>query len=251
MGPAIAPWFGGWSWTTVGTTMARTILATMVERMTVGDLAHHVGMSVEDLVELVLEPDRSPTPRRARSSRKSRAAKDTKPRRRLGRATEATTHRQAKTAKPSASKAKARDRARPGVGRGPRSPAEPTRQQIHHAIDRWLIGEALDGTGGNITHTADQLGTTRIRIRRRWAAVRKLPGSRLKQLMAKVRSSTSPPSVSKLRALGTLQAVRDAIDRWLVANALEQEGGNVTLAAERLGTSRRVVRELRGRFGLD
>ena len=89
--------------------MAKTILSAMVERMTVGDLAHHVGMSVEDLVELVLEPDRSPTPRRARSSRKSRAAKDTKPRRRLGRATEATTHRQAKTAKPSAGKTKARE----------------------------------------------------------------------------------------------------------------------------------------------
>lgn len=223
----------------------RTVLSTLVERMTVGALARHAGVSVEELVERALAAPRPVTSTRTPSRRP--APPPTK-RARPPKATAAEPRRRpAKTTKP-----RAKATSQPAAARSARAVKvrEPTRMEIRNAVNRWLIGEALDQANGNISHAAERLGGARARIRKRWAAARTLPRNAMVTRLAKIRSSTAPPSPDELRALGTFRAVYEAVDRWLLTNALEQESGNVTKVAERLGTSRRLIRTLRERFGL-
>ncbi|MEX1364058.1 MAG: helix-turn-helix domain-containing protein [Nannocystaceae bacterium] len=199
-----------------------TALTTIVGRMTVGDLARHIGVSVEDFVAAVLEATPAPvsappgtTPGPKQPVPTNRTGPETRPR-----------------------------RSRSTRGR------EPTRKQLHHAVDRWLIGEALEQEDGNISQVARRLATTRSQVRKRWALVDHLSADEMARRLDRVEGVRPPPTPEQLRALGTFRAVHDAVDRWLVPQVLEQEGDNISRVAKRLGTSRLLARKLRARLSL-
>lgn len=189
--------------------------------MNVGDLARHLDMSVEEVVAAIVGPEGVVT---------TVAAGQMDPSGRRGKKTS------------SATKARKR-RASSSAGGG-----EPTRKQIHHAIDRWLIGEAIEQEDGNISRVAKRLETTRSQVRKRWAQVHALSLDEMDLRLGRMKGLSAPPTVEQLRALGTFRAIHEAVDRWLVPQVIEQEAGNVSQVAKRLGTSRRLVRELRDRL---
>ncbi|MEX1365579.1 MAG: helix-turn-helix domain-containing protein [Nannocystaceae bacterium] len=175
-------------------------LNTLVGRMTVGELARHLGLGVAQLVEAALgsgPPATAPvTPR-------------------------------------------------------PRSKGEATRKQLHHAVDRWLIAEVLEQEGGNVTRAARRLGVARTQLRKRRARVQALAPDQMERRFARIDSAANPPTRDELRTLGTMAAVHEAVDHWLTNAAFEKAPGNVSEAARRMGISRRVARELRDRFCAD
>ncbi|MEX1365591.1 MAG: helix-turn-helix domain-containing protein [Nannocystaceae bacterium] len=201
-------------------------LATLIGRMNVGDLARHLEMSVEEVVAAIVGPEGVVTTKVA--------AGPTDPSGRRGK----------KASSATAAKAPKRSTS-PSASAGGR---EPTRKQIHHAIDRWLIGEAIEQEDGNISRVAKRLETTRSQVRKRWAQVHMLSLDEMDLRLGRMRGLSAPPTVDELRALGTFRAIHEAVDRWLVPQVIEQEAGNVSQVAKRLGTSRRLVRELRDRL---
>lgn len=204
-----------------------TVLLEFVGSMKVRQLAELVGMTVDELAATVLRAPGSPDSSPSVSSPASAAT----PRPALA---------------PQGSGARA-ELAQPMPTRSqlPLFDGEPgpTLKEIHDALDRWLIGEALEQTHDNITHVADRLGIGRKRVRARWAKVRSLGTDDLDERLGRVHGSTPPPSRDELRGLQTHAAVHDAVDRWLLSEVFAQEGGNVTATARRLVISRRNLRE--------
>ena len=203
--------------------MAETALHEFVGAMRVQQLAELAGITVEQLVALV-GTDGAQPPLNGRA--KATHALSTK-------VTESRNlHRNGGRTRPRAPSSPTREDA-----------ATPTLREVHEALDRWLLGTVLEQTDGNITHAAESLGVTRKRVRTRWAEVHALEVQELSRRLAQFGGSAPPPTPERLHALGTYNAVHEAIDHWVLGQVLDQEAGNITLTARRLDISRRRLRE--------
>lgn len=210
--------------------------------MKVADLARELGMSVEALVATILDG-------RDASTRRASGERDPASR-------SAVVHRRAadpQTGEPRVA----------GPGRGAASQSRfPHREvvapagdssdatiwQVHEAVDRWLLAEALERNDGNISHTARELAISRKRLRDRWAQVRGLDARAMARIFRSIQADRPPPTRVVLRAHRTYVAIHDEVDRWLLEQVFQQEHGNVTHAAQRLDICRRALRERRARL---
>ena len=163
----------------------RDALSTMVGRMRVGDLARQLGLSVDELVEAVLSASRTRSPRRRPAVARPRVEEPPVP------APPVPSPPAPSPAKP---KASARTRSRARAPKTAPAGREPTRVELHAAVDRWILGEVLEEEGGNISHVAERLGINRKRVRERWAKVRRLQPDEMSRHFALVRGASKPPS---------------------------------------------------------
>jgi DNA-binding NtrC family response regulator len=189
-------------------------LFALVGHMKVEQLAHVVGLGIEDVVAAILGGPRN---RRARPPERAVATHEAAPPSRLG------------GEPPLAAM----------LGRA-------SYHEVHRAIDRWLLARVLDEERGNVSHAAGRLRVSRRTLRERWARVRDRPdgaGSWTDEPPDPV-SAAAPPSLTELLdQRRTYAEIRDAVDLWLIGGTLTREGGNVSRTARSLGIVRKQVRE--------
>ncbi|MEM9456986.1 MAG: helix-turn-helix domain-containing protein [Myxococcota bacterium] len=221
-----------------------SVQLTLVGRMKVVDFAQVLGMSIEQVVALVVcarerVPGRAAAGRGLGSHRPAAPGHRSIPGPRLS---------------PSGGMAVTRRTGSRGGGStsaevSPRSTvAGVTHRQVHEAVDRWLLAEALERHHGNITHTATELGLSRKRMRERWAEVRPLEPRAMTRVFKAIKAPVPAPSIEQLRARVTHAGVHDEVDRWLLEQVFLQESQNLTHAAQRLHVSRRYFRERRAKL---
>lgn len=221
-----------------------SVQLTLVGRMKVVDLAQVLGMSIEQMVALIVpsgERVSGGTAARGRlgSHRQLAVTHRAGPHGHLsGSGRMPVTRRTGSRRNGSAAAVASRGSAVAGV----------THRQVHEAVDRWLLAAALERNLGNITHTATELGLSRKRMRERWAEVRLLDPRAMARMFKAIKAPVPAPSVEQLRARKTHAAVHDEVDRWLLEQVFQQESRNLTHAALRLHVSRRYFRERRAKL---
>ena len=218
-------------------------LIELVGTMRVHLLAELAGITVGELAALILaddgmrSPEPSPKSRAPSRSKRSRKSTDPSP----STPTPSRTRRR-EPRPPKSKRAAAKGRSKTQLALFDDGPT-PTLAELHEALDRWLIGEAIEQMNGNITHAAERLATHRKRVRNRWAEVRDIDALELQRRLARIQATEPSPTLEDLRAIGTLAAVHDAVDHWALGAALTQEEGNLSAAARRLAISRRTLRK--------
>lgn len=123
-----------------------------------------------------------------------------------------------------------------------------TLEALDDVVDYWALAVVFHAHDWNLSRSAMRLGTSRRRLRVRWAELRARPRPQWDPAPPGLAERVSPPLsfAGILAGGGTLVELRGASRRWFVASTLAITGENRTHAAVRLGVSRRRVRELRG-----
>ncbi|MCX4239224.1 helix-turn-helix domain-containing protein [Paraliomyxa miuraensis] len=185
----------------------------LIGRMKVEQFAALAGLGIEELVEVVLgsTPARAPKPIRGSSPRPAGA-----------------------------------------LAAAPPSPADPqlaalfgrvTYNELHRALDRWMIDRVLEEHRGNVSRAAARLGITRRTVRRHRALADRLDQSQTVTPSTIASAIPTPPAVVAILAHGgDRRRIRDAVDRWLLGATLACAQGNINRAARSLGMTRKSLR---------
>jgi DNA-binding NtrC family response regulator len=101
-------------------------------------------------------------------------------------------------------------------------------------VERWLVAEVLRAHGWNKTKAAAALGITREGMHKKLARLHLRPPPREREIIKN-------KSVIRVVPTRTFKGVLLHVERWLIAKALRDHGGNRTRAAVALGVTRETV----------
>jgi transcriptional regulator with PAS, ATPase and Fis domain len=108
-----------------------------------------------------------------------------------------------------------------------------TLKDMMDQVERWLLTKALQAHRGNKTKAAAALGMSRENLHKKLAKLDLRPPPR------EIENAVVRPP--KVKGKGTYKAVRRQVERWLVAEALRDHGGNRTKAAAALDLRRETL----------